>query len=136
MIVAVLGALPSGKVPAEPQSAEGVTYAHKIQKRETVLDWSRPASELERAVRAFRPVPGANTLLGTEPVKLWRARVAPGGGEPGTLIQSGEELVVACGRDCLAVSELQRSGGRRVSAAQFLRGHPLAPGTRFGAAPG
>jgi methionyl-tRNA formyltransferase len=135
MIVAVVGALGAGNVPAVPQTSEGVTYAHKIDKKETALDWSRPAVELERAVRAFRPAPGASTLLGMEPVKVWRARVASGQGAPGTVIHSGEELVVACGNDCLAIGELQRSGGRRVTAAQFLRGHPVAPGTRFGAAP-
>ncbi len=134
MIVAALSAATSASLRAVPQSSDGVTYAHKIQKAETVLDWSRSALELDRAVRAFRPVPGASTQLGSETVKLWRARIAPGAGEPGTLLEARDELVIACGRDCLAISELQRSGGKRVTAAQFLRGNPLEPGTRFGPA--
>ena len=132
MIVAALRELEAGSLRPVTQGSEGATYARKIDKKETEIDWARPALDLERAVRAFRPAPGAVTLLGADPVKIWRARAVPGQGQPGTLIQSDDELVIASGRDCLAVSELQRSGGKRVTAAQFARGYPLAPGTRFG----
>jgi methionyl-tRNA formyltransferase len=132
MIVSVLAELPAARARALAQPTEGVTYAHKIGKADTTIDWSRPATEIERAVRAFRPSPGVHTLLDGAPLKLWRARVLPGAGEPGTLREAGQELVIACGRDCLGVSELQRAGGKRVSAAQFLRGYTLEPGTRFG----
>jgi len=130
-IVAALGEIEAGRARATAQRESGVTYAAKIDKGETRLDWSRPALELERAVRAFRPAPGAFAVLEGEPVKIWRARVLDGRGEPGTVLQMKDELVIACGKQALAVSELQRAGGRRLGAQEFLRGHPLAPGARF-----
>jgi methionyl-tRNA formyltransferase len=130
-IVAALDDIEAGRARALPQPEDGVTYAAKIDKRDTHLEWSRPAPELERAVRAFRPAPGAFGLLGDEPVKIWRARVVDGHGEPGTVLEMQNELVIACGERALAVSELQRAGGRRLSAVEFLRGHRLAPGARF-----
>jgi methionyl-tRNA formyltransferase len=132
MIVATLGELAAGRARQEPQPAEGVTYARKIEKREALLDWARAASELERAVRAFNPSPGAGTLLEGEPLKLWRARVAAGSGQPGRLLQADRDMVVACGEHALQILELQRAGGKRLDAAQFLRGHPLASGARLG----
>jgi len=132
MMVAALGELATGRARPAPQPAEGVTYARKIEKREALLDWTRPAAELERAVRAFNPSPGAGTLLQGEPLKLWRASVAPGDGQPGKLLQADGDLIVACGEQALRVLELQRSGGKRLDAAQFLRGRPLGPGIRFG----
>jgi methionyl-tRNA formyltransferase len=130
-IVATLRDLEAGRARAAPQPEEGVTYAAKIDKRDAHLDWSRPAAELERVVRALRPAPGAFGLLGAEPVKIWRARVADAAGTPGTVLSAGDELVIGCSQNALAVSELQRAGGRRLSAAEFLRGRPLAPGARF-----
>jgi len=130
-IVAALAELDTGRARATPQPADGVTYAAKIEKRETRLDWSRPALELERAVRAFRPAPGAFALLDGEPVKIWRGRVVDGKGEPGSVLDRQESIVIACGERALAVSELQRAGGRRQPAAEYLRGHPLAAGARF-----
>jgi methionyl-tRNA formyltransferase len=133
MIVSTLEDLRTRGARPVPQSSDGVTYAHKIDKADSAIDWSRPAAEVARAVRAFRPAPGAQTLLEGAPLKVWRARVVPGSAEPGTLLETGQELVIACGRDCLAVSELQRPGGKRISASEFLRGHKVTPGTRFGA---
>ena len=130
-IVAALAELEAGGVRATPQPADGVTYAAKIDKRETRLDWSRPALELERAVRAFRPAPGAFALRDGEPVKIWRSRVVDASGQPGAILQAKNELVIACGDQALAVAELQRAGGRRQPAAEYLRGHPFAPGARF-----
>ena len=130
-IVAALDDIAAGAAHALPQPEDGVTYAPKIDKRETRLDWSRPAAELERAVRAFRPSPGAFALLDGAPVKIWRAEVIEAKGEPGTAALRNEKLVVACGQGALAVSELQRAGARRLSASEFLRGRPLAPGARF-----
>jgi methionyl-tRNA formyltransferase len=133
MIVAALADLPQGHVRANAQSELGATYARKLEKAETVLDWSRPAEELERAVRAFRPSPGASTILEGEPIKLWRTRKRDGHGEPGVLLRvEGGALVIGCGRDALEVTEIQRSGGRRLPTAEFLRGRDLKPGTRFG----
>jgi methionyl-tRNA formyltransferase len=130
-IAAALIELQAGRAVAQPQPAEGATYARKIRREDTRLDWSRSATELERAVRAFRPSPGATTTLQGEPIKIWRAALAPGGGEPGTLLASPGKLAVACGEGALAIAELQRAGGKRLSAAEFLRGRSIAPGSRF-----
>jgi methionyl-tRNA formyltransferase len=129
-LVEVLAQLERGKAQPVAQPDDGITYAAKLDKREAHLDWQRPAIELERAVRAFRPAPGASARLGDEPIKIWKASVADLRGEPGTLLDA-RSLVVACGQGALRVLELQRAGGRRVSAEEFLRGRPLAPGTRF-----
>lgn len=131
MIVATLADVEKGRAHAVPQSGEGVTYAHKIVKQETVLDWSRPAADLERAVRAFRPSPGAMTLLDGEPVKVWRARVVEEPLPSGEIAVVANNLVVGCGKGALAIEELQKAGGKRLSAAEFLRGRPLGPGARF-----
>jgi methionyl-tRNA formyltransferase len=132
MMVAALESIASGKAQPEPQPAAGATYAAKIQKRETALDWSRSAAELERAIRAFRPAPGASTRLGAESVKIWRACCVEGRGSPGQVLRSEPDLVVACGEGALRLLELQRAGGKRLEAEQFLRGRALAPGARFG----
>jgi len=131
-IVAVLAQLQRGQRCAVPQTAAGVTYAAKIGREETTLDWARPAAELERAVRAFRPSPGAVTRVGGEALKVWRARIAAGSGSPGTLLEAGTSLLVACGEQALAIDEVQRPGGRRMAAHEFLRGHALQAGMRLG----
>ena len=133
MIVAALSELESGRAVYTPQPTTGVTYARKIDKSESILDWSRPAEELARAVRAFRPAPGASTTLDGTSVKIWQAHVAQGSGEPGQTLSAGpQEIVIACGEGALAVSQVQRAGGKRVSAREFLHGHALAPGMLFG----
>ncbi len=132
MMLAALESIASGKAHPEPQPASGATYAAKIQKRETVLDWSRSVVELERAIRAFRPAPGASTRLGAESVKVWRARRVEGHGSPGEVLRSEPDLAVAGGDGALQLLELQRAGGKRLDAAEFLRGRALAPGARFG----
>jgi methionyl-tRNA formyltransferase len=132
MMLAALAQLAVGRVQPVAQSATGATYARKIQKQDTVLDWGRPAAELERAVRAFSPSPGASTLLDGEPLKVWRSRPAAASGLAGTVVQADQDLVVACGEHALQILELQRPGGKRLDAAQFLRGRPVQTGTRFG----
>ena len=130
-IVEALGQLESGRARAQPQSELGVTYASKIDKGETRLDWSKPATELERAVRAFRPAPGAFAMLEGEPIKIWRAQALEHDAAPGTVRREDERLVVGCGEGALGVLELQRAGGRRLGVADFLRGRTLGPGARF-----
>jgi methionyl-tRNA formyltransferase len=133
MMVATLASLDHGPIQAQPQSQAGATYARKIQKEETRLDWSRPAAELARAVRAFRPSPGAFSLLDGEPVKIWRAVACDDRGAPGTVLRVQDDaIVVGCGHGALEVTELQRPGGRRLRAAEFLRGRAVAAGSRFG----
>jgi len=130
-IVAALAELEAGRARAMPQPASGITYAAKIEKADARIDWRQPASTLERAVRAFRPAPGAFAMLDNEAVKIWRARVVERSGEPGAVQQASDELIIACGEGALAVAELQRAGGRRLSAREFLRGHRLPAGARF-----
>ncbi|HUJ87956.1 MAG TPA: methionyl-tRNA formyltransferase [Burkholderiales bacterium] len=133
MIVAALSALETGRASYTPQPAAGVTYARKIDKSELTLDWSRPAQELARAVRAFRPIPGASSTLEGANVKIWEASVVEGSGEPGRALAVDQNgIVIACGQGALVVTRLQRAGGKRLTAGEFLRGHAIAPGTRFG----
>jgi methionyl-tRNA formyltransferase len=110
------------------QPEAGVTYASKIAKAEAHLDWTRPATILARCLRAFNPFPGAVvTLAGTE-VKVWRGDAVAGGGRPGQLLAADTTgIVVACGEGALRLTELQKPGGRRVTAADFLHGTPLQP---------
>jgi methionyl-tRNA formyltransferase len=130
-LLEVLAALEQGTARASPQPEAGATYARKIDKDETWLRWQRAAVELERAVRAFRPVPGANTRFAGETVKIWRARVVQGTGQAGSILEKNEELRVACGQEALAIEELQPAAGRRMLAAEFLRGRRFAPDARF-----
>jgi methionyl-tRNA formyltransferase len=131
MMLQVLDDVEAGRVQARAQPSEGVTYAAKITKKDSTLDWSRSAAELERAVRAFRPTPGAGALLDGEPIKVWRALARPGTGTPGALVASNGTIEVACGAGLLEIQELQRAGGRRMNTAEFLRGNKLGPATRF-----
>ncbi len=129
LCVEVLGKLP---LPAEPQSAEGVTYAHKIEKAEAVIDWTKSAAELDRHIRAFNPFPGAQALFGGQTVKLWQAAPIAGSGPAGSVLTvDKKQIVIACGAGALAVSELQKAGGKRLPVQQFLAGHPLKVGDRF-----
>lgn len=125
LIVEALEAAACGGLVRLQQPAEGVTYAHKIDKAEAAIDWSRPAEEIERRVRAFDPFPGASFQHAGEGVKLWRAAVAAGQGAPGTVLTAAEGLLrVACGDAALDLQQLQRPGGRRVGARDFLAGRP------------
>jgi methionyl-tRNA formyltransferase len=137
-IVATLADLEAGRATAQPQPQEGATYARKIRREDARLDWSRPAVELERAVRAFRPSPGAATTLEGEAIKVWRATLVAsstpgklGRHSPGALLTAHGALEVACGEGSLVIQELQRAGGKRLNAAEFLRGRNLPPGARF-----
>jgi methionyl-tRNA formyltransferase len=133
LINEVLERLDEALARAEPQNDASASYAAKIQKKETLLSWTEAAVHLERKVRAFRPAPGAHTLLGQDSLKVWRAHVADEQGEPGSVLRAGEEIVVACGDRALAITELQLAGGKRLTARAFLSGHALAPGSRLGA---
>lgn len=128
----VLDDLKRGRCRAVPQSEAGATYARKVEKHETHMDWSRPAPELERLVRALRPAPGAVASVGGELLKVWRAQVvADRRGLPGEVLDVKGGLLVACGDGALRIQELQRAGGRRLSADEFLRGRGLPRGARL-----
>ena len=128
----------AGQLQPTPQPAEGVTYARKITKEDGRMDWSEPAGRLARRVRAFTPWPGAFTFVPgadrPKMLKIWRAAADSSlTGPPGTVLVTGKDrLVVACGEGALELLELQREGGRRLPAREFLAGCPLAPGLRLG----
>ncbi|MEX3903328.1 methionyl-tRNA formyltransferase [Paraburkholderia sp. BR14319] len=125
-----------GALPATPQPAEGATYAEKIGKQEAALDWRRPAVALARQIRAFDPFPGGAATLDGAQLKLWAAepveRTSTAAGEPGEILEvSPAGVVVACGEGALRLTQLQKPGGKRLPAREFLAGMPLAAGQRF-----
>ncbi len=132
LIVTALGEAAAGRLRAVPQPTEGVTYAHKLEKREAWLDFALDAALLARKVRAFDPFPGACAALDGTTLKFWRARAAPAAtvAAPGTVINtSAAGLHIACGQGVLVVTELQRAGSKRLPAREFLAGSPVAVGT-------
>jgi methionyl-tRNA formyltransferase len=134
-IVGALADLAAGRARLLPQPDAGATYARKIGKHETALDWARDCVELERVVRALHPSPGARSQLRGEGIKFWRARCVAGKGVPGEVLKSSAEgVLIACGGGALLATELQRAGGTRLSAADFLHGFPIAPGESLGTA--
>ena len=137
LIVEALELAACGGLHPVKQPAEGVSYAHKIEKAEAAIDWRLPAAAIERRLRAFDPFPGASGVLAGETIKVWRALPCTGSGRPGEVLSVGEAGVeVACGEGALRLTELQRAGGKRLPAAAFLSGHPIAPGARFHVTPG
>ncbi len=130
LIVSALAASP----PPQPQDERRATYAPRIRKEEADIDWRRPAKEIERQVRAFDPTPGAQTHLDGRALKIWRARVERGiTGSAGTACAAERGgIVVACGQDGLRVTELQRAGGRRLPASEFLAGCKVPVGAKLG----
>ena len=138
MVVEALELAVCGGLQATPQPAEGITYAHKIEKAESLIDWSLSATALDQRVRAFDPFPGASSLLQGEAIKVWACRPAAEVGTvavpPGTILQADADgLAVQCGSGVLWPTLLQRAGGKRLPAADFLRGFPgLQPGMVLG----
>jgi methionyl-tRNA formyltransferase len=134
LIVQALTDAQAGRLSAHPQPEAGVTYAHKIDKAEAAIDWQQSADVIARRVRAFHPFPGATAQCEGESLKLWQAvaEVTPSTASPGTVLQADATGVrVACGQGVLCVTELQRAGGKRLSADAFLRGFALKPGQSF-----
>jgi methionyl-tRNA formyltransferase len=132
-IVLALSDIAARRARPAPQPEAGVTYARKIGKVDTEIDWSSPSSQIERQIRALRPAPGARTHLLADPVKVWRAHCVNGSGTPGTVLEADAAGVkIACGEAALMVTELQRAGATRLGAADFLRGFPIQAGARFG----
>jgi len=106
---------------ARPQPEEGVTYAHKLDKAEARLDFTRPAIALERQVRAFDPWPVAEGEISGEMLRIWAARAVEGSGTPGAVLGvSRDGIDIACGEGALRVTALQRAGGKRITAADYL----------------
>lgn len=129
LLLVTLDDVAAGRAQPRPQPDEGVTYADKIEGDEAELDWGAPATTLERTVRALDPAPGAFTRLGSGRVKVWRAAVVAGAGEPGTVASiDADGPVVQAGEQRLRLLDVQPEGKRRMTGAEFVRGHPLKPG--------
>ncbi|MBW8470707.1 MAG: methionyl-tRNA formyltransferase, partial [Thiobacillus sp.] len=135
LMVEALEMAACGGLRPVPQPADGVTYAHKIEKAEAAIDWTLPAAVIAHRVRAFNPFPGASTALTGEAIKVWAAHVETdtgadaGAAVPGQVLAVGPlGIRVMTGDGVLVLDELQRAGGKRLPAADFLRGFSLAPG--------
>ncbi len=133
----------AGKISPQPQPAEGSTYAAKIKKEDGQIDWNLPAEKIRNRLRAFTPWPGAFTFRNGKLLKVWKASLAQENRyegisihnsnlAPGTILSANADgILVLCGKDALMIFELQREGGRRISAAEFLAGFPLQAGVKF-----
>lgn len=136
LMVQALALAAAGQLQPVRQPEAGISYAAKIDKHEALIDWSLPAATIVRRVRAFNPFPGASTWLAGQPLKVWAAELAkprqsvPAPGEILALSAAGIE--VAAGEASVLLTELQRPGGKRLAAADWLRGNPLQPGQLFG----
>jgi methionyl-tRNA formyltransferase len=137
MLIDVLRQTAAGTLVRTPQPLQGITYAHKIDKAEGLIDWRLSADVIARRVRAFDPFPGASTTLGDgTALKIWHAVVLSTmhTGSPGTVLAVGAEgVTVACGEGALCLTELQRPGGKRLAAREFLQSAPPLLHQRLGA---
>ena len=138
LIVQALQQAQTGALQGVAQAADGICYAHKIDKREAALDWTQPATTLARRVRAFNPFPVASSVLGGETIKFWRAQALPPhsrAAQPGEVIAvSAEGVDIATASGVLRATRLQKAGGKPLEVADFLHGFALHPGQIFAAA--
>jgi methionyl-tRNA formyltransferase len=126
----------AGKIQPSPQPAAGVSHAPKIKKENGRIDWNQPAGMIWNRLRAFTPWPGAFTFLTGEPkphlLKIWKVEVVEKSGPAGAILSADKNgILIACGLNALRILELQREGGKRLTAEQFLAGHPLKAGAKF-----
>ena len=129
LMVRALGAMERGAITAQPQPAEGATYAKKISKDEARIDWSKSAAEIDCLIRGLAPWPGAWSEVKGERLKILMAEPAPGNGTPGAVI--GDGLVIACGEGALRLLKVQRAGSKVMAADELLKGFALPAGARF-----
>ncbi|NJL50466.1 MAG: methionyl-tRNA formyltransferase [Blastochloris sp.] len=130
LMVRALAALERGGLAYTPQAEQGVTYARKIEKAETRIDWSRPAAEVHNHIRGLSPFPGAWFELEGVRVKVLRSTYAEGTGAPGTALD--DRLTIACNAGAVRLIDLQRAGKAPMAADIFLRGTPVAAGAKVG----
>jgi methionyl-tRNA formyltransferase len=139
LIVEVLALAGNGRLQPIRQPEAGVTYAHKVDKAEGIIDWLHPAEVIARRIRAFDPFPGASSAFGGEQIKLWRGEAVADGvchGPPGTIVAVAPAGIdVRCGQGALRVTQLQPPGGKRLAVADFLRGFEVKTGMMFEPAP-
>lgn len=116
--------LEKGKAPRLPQENELATYAPKLEREHGRIDWTESAAVIERKIRAFDPWPGAFMEIDFQKLKIFGATIVDRSGKPGQISRNENELIVAAGEGALALGEVQLEGKRRMSAVEFLRGHP------------
>ena len=135
-IVTALHLLKNEKITAVPQTKENASYASKLEKIEAKINWQMNAEEISYAVRAFNPYPVAHSVIDGFPLKIFQARAITNTiGRPGEILSAKQEgIVVACGKDALMLEIVQKPGGKKLSAAEFLAGYSLKPGNYFTAA--
>ena len=133
LVVQALAMAAQDALTARKQPEEGVNYAHKIEKHEAAIDWTEDASSICRRVRAFNPFPGASAVLNGETIKIWRAEPGPVvDAHAGTVMDVGTTgITVAAQNSSVLLQELQRPGGKRLPAADFLRGFEMQVGMQF-----
>ena len=134
-VIQAVDALAAGTLTGEVQDDSLANYAHKLNKDEARLDWSRPAVELERLVRAFNPWPICHSTLNGEPLKVLAATLGEGSGQPGQILAASKDgLTVACGEGALRLTRLQLPGGKPLSFADLYnsRREQFAPGLVLG----
>jgi methionyl-tRNA formyltransferase len=127
LMVTALGAIERGTLTLTPQPTEGVTYAAKIDKNETRIDWTKPWKQVHDHCRGLSPFPGAWCELNGSRVRVLRTSKASGSGRPGTTLD--DKLTIACGDGALRIVELQVAGKKAMKADEFLRGTPLPAGS-------
>ena len=130
LMARAVSALERGTLQFKPQPADGVTYAAKIDKAETRIDWGKPWQAVHDHIRGLSPFPGAWCEMGGDRVKVLRTTRGEGSGAPGAVLD--DRLTVACGDGAVRIVELQKAGGRPMRAEDFLRGTAVAPGTQLG----
>ena len=126
LMARALAALERGSLQFNPQPATGATYAAKIDKAETRIDWSQSWREVHNRIRGLSPFPGAWCEIAGDRVRLIRSTKGEGGGPPGAVLD--DRLTVACGDGAVRLVELQKAGGRPMPAEEFLRGSTLRKG--------
>jgi methionyl-tRNA formyltransferase len=138
LLLAVLNDLPTALAHAQVQPADGITYASKLSKEEALLDWSLPAAQLDRQVRAFNPWPIAETRLHGTQLRVWQATVLELAHQaaPGTVLEANAAgIQVACGVGVLNLTHVQQAGRKMQAAADFIKSHSLI-GVQLGVIPG
>jgi methionyl-tRNA formyltransferase len=136
LLVETIPGYVGGTIAPVPQPAEGASYAAKIKKEDGRIDWHLPAQSIRHRLQAFTPWPSGFTFhqtdSGRQMLKIWKAKVTPEAGAVGVIKSADKNgITVGCARDALQILELQREGGRRMTADQFLTGYPLKPGDTF-----
>ena len=133
LMVEALEKLETGTLALTPQPEEGVIYAKKIDKAETRIDWGRAGTQVHNHIRGLSPFPGAWCEMAAggkeERLKILRSMPAKGAGEPGEVVD--DRLTVACADGAVRLTQLQRAGGKPVTAEEFLRGSKIEKGTKL-----